>query len=265
MAEGRTRRELKVVVSSCLAYAVGALLAWLTYLVGLAGFGWIEGREPAMGHAEVIFRAAGPMLADAGGLLAVIGLGVVLLAVLPGPGPHGVARLTVLWTMLHLFLVALLRLVLAPFRPEGIGATLAGQMGIPDTFMWILAAVAAVAVIGMGLAAGPFFLKFAPARRLVEERPDRARFGLMFVGLPWLIGSIIVYFTLRPTDDLLLSIGLAAVVVVFAITAMTAAVVGPKWDPTMPAWPIVPAVLLAVLIWVFGFGLRAGIDIPPWG
>lgn len=265
MVETRTRSEIKVVLSSCIAFAVGFLLAKLAYLVGLAGFGWIEGREPELGHAGVVFRVSGPMLADAGGLILVVGLGIVLLLVLPGPGPYGVARLTVLWTMLHMFLIALLLLILAPFRPEGIASTLAGQLGVPDSFMWIVAAVAGVVVIGIGLAAGPFFLRFAPSRGIVEQRADRIRFGLLLVGVPWVIGGLIVYFSLRPMDDLLLSIALAAVVVVMSVAGIAASTVDPKWDPTVPKWPIVPAVILVVLVWVFGFALRPGIDIPPWG
>jgi hypothetical protein len=38
-----------------------------------------------------------------------------------------------------------------------------------------------------------------------------------------------------------------------------------KWDPTKPTMPIVSGLLLVALIWVFGFALRPGVDIPPWG
>jgi hypothetical protein len=265
MAEGRSRRMFMLVTSSSIAYAFGFLIARLVFLLGLAAFGWIEGREPFLSHGEVVFNAAGPELADLGGLLVVLGLAIVLLLVLPGPGPHGVARLTVLWTMLHLFLVALQTILAAPFNESGIGATIAGYLHVPDRFLWILAAVAGVAIIGMGIATGPFLLRFAPKRALVEDRQSRLRFLVWLAVVPWLVGGVVAIVALWPFDGLLLSIGLTAVLVVAAVIAGAAAGVGPKWDPTIPTWPIVAAVLLVIVFWLFRFALRPGFDIPPWG
>jgi hypothetical protein len=265
MAENRRRNLITLVVTSCIGYAVGFLITRLIYLAGLAGFGWIEGREPFLSHNQVVFNATGSTLADTGGLLAVLGLGIVLALILPGPGPRGVARLTVLWTMLHMFLFAGQIILLAPFQSTGVGATLAGYVNLPDTFVWILAGVAAAAILGMGFIAGPFFLTFAPRRGHAEDREARLRLALLIIGIPWLAGSIISAIVLLPFEGLTLSIGLAAILVIVSIVAMASSALGERWDPTTPTLPIVPGVILIVLIWLFGFALRPGIDIPPWG
>jgi len=265
MAENQRRNLVTLIVTSCIGYAVGFLIARLTYLLGLAGFGWIEGREPFLSHNQVVFNASGSTLADTGGLLAVLGLGIVLALVLPGPGPHGVARLTVLWTMLHMFLFAAQIILLAPFQSTGVGATLAGYVNLPDTFVWILAGVAAAAILGLGFIAGPFFLTFTPRRGLAEDRTARLRLALLIIGVPWLVGGIIAAASLQPFEGLLLSLGLAVILVIVSIVAMASSVLGERWDPTKPTLPIVPGVILVVLIWLFGFALRPGVDIPPWG
>jgi hypothetical protein len=266
MADGRDRNLIMVVATSCVAYAFGFLAARFVYLIGLAGFGWIEGREPVLSHSDVVFKAAGPRLAESGGLLAVFGLGIVLALVLPGPGPHGVARLTVLWTMLHLFLAGLQLVIEAPFKADGVAATLAADAGLPDRFIWLLAAVAAAAIVGMAIAAGPFFLKFAPHRNLVEQRAERVRTAALIEGVPWVVGGVVVAVSVLPSPGFLLFVGLSTVLVLTAMSTATAtAGVDPRWDPTLPAWPIAPAVLLVILVWLFRFALRPGVSIPPWG
>jgi hypothetical protein len=265
MAEGGRQKLITLVVTSCFAYAFGFLAARFAYLLGLAGFGWVEGREPFLSHNQVVFNAAGSILADAGGLIVVLGLGVVLTAILPGPGAHGVARMTVLWTALHAFLFALQIILVVPFQSDGIGATLAAYGKLPDLAVWILAGVAAAVVVGMGFFAGPFFLKFAPKREHFEERWVRLRLALLIIAVPWLIGSVIAAIALWPFEGLLLSIGLAAIVVAISVVAMASSSLDQKWDPTKPTMPIVSGLLLVALIWVFGFALRPGVDIPPWG
>jgi len=259
----RPRPSLLVVVSSSIAAAFGFLIARFVYLAGLAGLGWIEGRDPFMSHSEVVFRSAGPQLADAGGVLVVLGLGILLAVVLPGPGPYGVARLTVLWTTISLLALGLLSFVTAPFTDAG-GIVLFG-LDVSDTAVWLIAGVAAVALIGIGLFTGPFFLRFAPKRSLVDSAQKRTRFAALIVGVPWLVGGGIAIATLVPMEDLLIWVGLVAVVAISAIAALSASAPDPRWDPTIPRWPVVPAVLLIAFVWVFGFGLRPGIDIPPWG
>jgi hypothetical protein len=131
--------------------------------------------------------------------------------------------------------------------------------------VWILAGVAAAVVVGMGFFAGPFFLKFAPKREHFEERWVRLRLALLIIAVPWLIGSVIAAIALWPFEGLLLSIGLAAIVVAISVVAMASSSLDQKWDPTKPTMPIVSGLLLVALIWVFGFALRPGVDIPPWG
>ncbi|MFZ0493100.1 MAG: hypothetical protein WAM81_07850 [Acidimicrobiia bacterium] len=265
MAEHGRRKLITLVVTSCIAYAFGFLIARLTYLLGLAGFGWIEGRGPFLSHNQVVFNAAGSTLADAGGLLTVLGLGVVLALILPGPGPHGVARLTVLWTVLHVFVFALQIILVAPFQSTGVGATLAGYVHLPDTFLWILAGVAAAAIIGLGFIAGPFFLTFTPGRAHDEDRPARLQLALLIIAVPWLVGSIIAAAALLPFEGLYLSMGLTAVLAAISIVTMASSSLGQRWDATKPTLPIVPGVFLVALVWLFGFALRPGIDISPWG
>jgi len=265
MAEGgRSRGLIMVVVTSCLTFAVGYALAQLVYLAGLAGFGWIEGREPVLSHTAVTFQAAGPDLALSGGLLAVFALGIVLLLVYPGPGPHGVARMTVLWTMLHLFRTGLQVVLAAPFESDRIGASIATSAGIPENFLGILAGVAAAVVLGMGIMAAPAFLKFAPRASLLETRGGRVRVMLLIAGVPLLIGGALVAALMLPDSGLLFSLIASAVIVVGALVTAPIVGVDHKWDPTVPAIPIMPAVLLVVLYWLFAFALRPGIDIPPW-
>ncbi len=266
MAEGgRSRGLIMVVVTSCLTFVVGYALAQLVYLAGLAGFGWIEGREPVLSHTAVTFQAAGPDLALAGGLLAAFGLGVVLLLVYPGPGPHGVARMTVLWTMLHLFRTGLQVIVAAPFDADSIGASIAVNAGMPENFLTILAGVAAAAVLGMGLMAAPAFLKFAPRASLLEARGGRVRVMLLLTVVPLVVGGAVIAAFMVPDPGLLFSLAASGVIVLGAV--VTAPIVGAdlKWSPTVPGLPIVPVVLGGLLYWVFAFALRPGIDIPPWG
>ncbi|NOY56278.1 MAG: hypothetical protein GXP34_09865 [Actinobacteria bacterium] len=265
MAERHSRGLTTVVVTSCLTFVFGYVMAQLLYLGGLAGFGWIEGRQPVLSHAAVTFEAAGPDLALAGGLLTVFGVGVVLLLVYPGPGPHGVARLTVLWTMLHLFRTGLQVILAAPFDPDGIGAAIAASADLPERFLGILAGVAAAAVFGMGMMAAPAFLKFAPRASLLETRVSRVRVMLLVAAVPWLIGGAIVAAFMFPDPGLALGLIASGVIVLGALAIAPITGVDRQWSPTVPTVPVVPAVLVAALFWLFVFALRPGVAIPPWG
>ena len=264
MAEGRSRGLVMVVVTSCLTFVFGYVTAQLVYLGGLAGFGWIEGREPVLSHTAVTFQAAGPDVALAGGLLTVFGVAIVLLLVYPGPGPHGVARLTVLWTMLHLFRTGLQVILAAPFDPEGIGAAIAASSWLPERFLGILAGVAAAAVLGMGMMAAPAFLKFAPRASLLETRVSRVRVMLLVAGVPWLIGGALIAAFVFPDPGLAFGLITSGVIVLGALATAPIVSVDHQWRPTAPGIPVVPALLVAVLFWLFVFALRQGVPIPPW-
>ncbi|NIA25498.1 MAG: hypothetical protein GWP04_07990 [Gammaproteobacteria bacterium] len=265
MAERRSRGLTTVAVTSCLTFVFGYVMAQLVYLAGLAGFGWVEGREPVLSHAAVTFQATGPNLALTGGLLAAFGVGILLLLVYPGPGPHGVARLTVLWTILHLFRTGLQVILAAPFDRMGIGAGIAASVGLPERFLWILAGVAAAAVLGMGMMAAPAFLKFAPRASLLETRGSRVRVMLVVAGVPWLVGGALVAVFMLPDPRLPFGLIASGVIVLGALVSAPIVGVDHQWRPTVPAIPVVPVVLVAILFWLVVFALKPGVAIPPWG
>lgn len=253
-----------VVVTSAVAFAVGYLLSRLVYLVGLAALGWIEGAEPAMSATEVTFGTTPQNLVLAGGFLAVIGLAVALAFVFPGPGPYGVARMSVLWTMLHLFREGLQLLITGPFLDDSPGATLLAGFDIGDQTAAVVAGVAAVVLLGVAmLTAGPL-IRFAPSKGLVESRGGRFRFALLTAGVGWLGGGLLVVATLSPDPTLATGLIVSAVMVLVLVAGASAASPSDTWTPTEPGVPWIPVVLLGVLVWLFRFVLDTAVAVPPW-
>ncbi len=253
-----------VIVTSAVAFAVGYLLSRLVYLTGLAALGWIDGSQPAMSATEVTFGSSPQNLVLAGGFLAVVGLGVALAFVFPGPGPYGVARMTVLWTMLHLFREGLQLLITGPFLADSPGATLLAAFGVEGSTPSIMAGIAAVVLLGVTMLTAGSFIRFAPSKAVVETRSGRLRFVLLSAGIGWLAGGLLVIATLSPDPTLATGLIVSAVMVLVLIAGASIATPPDKWTPTEPDVPWIPVVLLGVLVWLFRFVLDTAVPIPPW-
>lgn len=259
-----TRRWM-IIVTSTIAFAMGYLIARFTYLIGLAGFGWIEGRDPLITAHDVTFQSAGPALAETGGLFLVLGAAIALALIYPGPGPYGVARMSVLWTMIHLFREGLQVIVTAPFVADSAGAKLFARAGLGGQTAVFVSVVAAVVLVGMGMLLAGSFLRFSPERQLVEDRAGRIKFLALVAAVPWIIGSAIVAAVLGTGSGLALGIIVSGIIVLTVLAGGLIVEVPDTWNPTPASVPIVPAVLLAVLIWVFVAIPDAGISILSGG
>jgi len=112
--------------------------------------------------------------------------------------------------------------------------------------------------------AAPAFLKFAPRASLLETRVSRVRVMLLVGAVPWLLGGALVVLLMFPDPGLAFGLITSGVIVLGALASAPIVGANRQWNPTVPKIPVVPAVLVAVLFWLFVFVLRPGVAIPPW-
>jgi hypothetical protein len=186
----------KLVANSALGFALGTVVAWQLYQVGLVAGGLLSDREPVWYVDHVEFTAAGSDVAWIGGVLLVLMVGWALASIYRGGSRYDGTRLAVLWVTLHCFRQGLLPLVRVPFDEQVDPSRALATTNLPESFVWVVGVLGVAGLLGIGLLAAPALLRFAP-EDLSTKRGRIIFIGLVGVGA-WLIGSVLVLPLLVP-------------------------------------------------------------------
>jgi hypothetical protein len=229
----------------------------------------ILGGQGVLFNNRVEFTGADD-LAWGGGFVLCLVVGLFALFVYPTQRGHGVPRLVLLWTLLHVLRQALTQAVVLPFSDESQLARAYVTFDVPAGLDMVIAAGGAVGLLLIALSAASAFLAYTPHRRHVSTARKRLVFALWIALIPAVVsGFVAIPFFLPDSEGLVLA-GLPLVAIMFLATVAaapgTTTVVGPE-DERVMGWPWGLIGFLLVLLVVFLGVLEGGVSIDPrqWG
>lgn len=258
-----SRRTVFLTIDSVLAYTLGYVVAFFVNLVGLMVAGLLAGRKPILYHNEVTFRLAGDDWVYVGGIVLVLIFGLALWSIYrDADRSTALARLVVLWLLLHAVARGLIQLIQLPWAEEGDAAIAADYFGLADGFKWLIAAVALVAFLWMGVLAGRALLNLASSSEAIGGSLDRVVFVAWLAVLPWAAGALLVWPFFTPaegTGALTGAIPAGLFLIVTILAAWRDENAEPDNAPVAVGWWLV--LLLAGIYAVFQYVLVDGINI----
>ena len=179
-----------LLANSSVGFALGTVVAWQVYQLGLVAGGVIAERDPVWYPDRVVYTLAGSEVAWIGGVVVVLAVGWALASIYKGGSRYDATRLAVLWVTLHCFRQGLLPLAWVPFDDTGHAGRALAATELPDPATWVIGVLGVAGLLGLGLLAAPALLRFAP-----EDLPSKwRRMGFIgFIGIgAWLVGSLLV-------------------------------------------------------------------------
>jgi hypothetical protein len=197
----QTRRTNLVVLAgnSSLGFALGTVLSFQFYQVGLVAAGLLFDRGPRWYPDRVEFAASGSDVAWSGGIVLVLLLGWALAGIYRGGTRYDGTRLAVLWVTLHLFRQGLQGLLRVPFDEASDAGLALAATNLPEALATVLAVLGAAGLLAIGLLAAPALLRFAP--EVLSEKRRRVGFiALVGVGA-WLVGALLALPLLVPGSE----------------------------------------------------------------
>lgn len=209
-------------------------------------------------------------LAWGGGFALCLLIGLFALFVYPTQRGHGLPRLVLLWTLLHVMRQALAQAVMLPFDEVGQLARAYSTWDAPPGLDLVIAAGGGVGLLLIALSAASAFLAFTPHRRLVSNPRGRLMFVLWIALIPAVASAFLSIAFFIPDSQGLVLPGLPLVAVMFLATLAaapgTTSVVGPE-DERVWSWPWGLVAFLVVLLVVFVGVLQGGVSVDPrtWG
>lgn len=264
-----TRIGPPLVVASALASTLGIVIAHFLDDLGDGLLAEFLGGDAVIYNNRVEFTGASE-LAWAGGFVLCLLVGLFALFVYPNQRGHGVSRLVLLWTLLHVLRQALTQAVLIPFDPDSPLALAYATFDLPAGLDMVIAAGAGLGLLLVALAAATAFLAFTPHKSLVSTPRRRTVFALWIALIPVVASAFAaIPFFLPDTEGLVLpGLPLAALMFVVTLAAApgTTNVTGPEEHRITP-WPWGLIVFLLVALLFFLTVLQGGISIDPraWG
>jgi hypothetical protein len=258
-----------LIVASTLASTLGILIAQFLDDLGDGILAIILGGEGVLFNNRVEFTGADD-LAWGGGFVLCLIVGLFALFVYPTQRGHGVPRLVLLWTLLHVLRQALTQAVVLPFSDESQLSLAYGTFDVPAGLDMVIAAGGAVGLLLIALSAASAFLAYTPHRRHVSTARKRLVFALWIALIPAVVsGFVAIPFFLPDSEGLVLA-GLPLVAIMFLATLAaapgTTTVIGPE-DERVMGWPWgLIGFLLLLLVFFLGV-LEGGVSIDPrqWG
>ncbi len=258
-----------LVAASTLASTLGIVLAQFLDDLGDGILAEILGGDATIYNNRVEFTGASD-LAWGGGFVLCLLVGLFALFVYPTQRDHGVPRLVLLWTLLHVLRQALTQALLLPFIDDGQLALAYGTFDAPPGLDVVIAAGGGIGLLLIALSAASAFLAFAPHRRHLSTGRRRFVFALWITLAP-VVASVFlaIPFFLPDTESLVLP-GLPLVAVMFLATVAaapgTTRVTGPEEERITP-WPWGLVFVLLVLLIVSVTVFKGGVAIDPraWG
>lgn len=258
-----------LVLASVLASTFGIVIAQFLDDLGDGMLAEFLGGDAVLFNNRIEFTGASD-LAYGGGFVLCLLVGLFALFVYPTQRGHGVSRLVLLWTLLHVMRQALTQAVLLPFDADSQLALAYGTFDAPPGLDFVIAAGGGVGLLLVALSAAAAFLAFTPHQRLVRNGRQRLLFALWIALIPAVVSAFasIPYFL--PDSEGLVLAGLPLTAVMFLATLAaapgTTTVVGPEEERATP-WPWgLMAFMLVLLIFFLGV-LQGGVSIDPraWG
>ena len=194
--ETRRSNLAALVVNSSFGFALGTVVAFLFYQVGLVAAGVLFNREPRWYPDRVEFAASGSDVAWSGGIVLVLLLGWALAGIYRGGARYDGTRLAVLWVTLHFFRQGLVPLLRAPFEEATDAGLALAATDLPESLTTVIAVLGAAGLLAIGLLAAPALLRFAPEN--LSKKQNRVAFiGLVGIGA-WLVGALLALPLLVP-------------------------------------------------------------------
>ena len=258
-----------LVLASALGSTLGVVVAQFVDDLGDGILAEILGGNAVLHNNTVEFSGVTDV-AWAGGFLLCLILGFLTLFSYPASRGHGVARLTLLWMVLHLLRQAFTQAVLLALDPSSELALAYETLDVPPGLEYVIAAGGAVGLLLVALSAASAFLAFAPHHNLIST--SRKRFTIAFwIALIPAIASVflaIPFFVPDAGSGVIPALPLTAVIFLATVAAApgTTTVYGPE-DQRETPWPIGLALTLVVILLFDLLVLRGGISVDPtrWG
>lgn len=258
-----------LVLASVVASTLGIVIAQFLDDLGDGMLAEFLGGDAVLFNNRVEFTGATD-LAYGGGFVLCLLIGLFALFVYPTQRGHGISRLVLLWTLLHVMRQALTQAVLLPFDADSQLALAYGTFDAPPGLDLVIAAGGGVGLLLIALAAAAAFLAFTPHQRLVRNGRQRLLFALWIALIPAVVSAFAAIPYFLPDSEGLVLAGLPLTAVMFLATLAaapgTTTVIGPE-DERVTPWPWgLMAFMLVLLIFFLGV-LQGGVSIDPraWG
>ncbi len=258
-----------LVVASALGSTLGIVVAQFVDDLGDGILALILGGNPVLFNNRVDLGGA-PDLAWAGGFLLCLIVGFLALFSYPTARGHGVARLTLLWMVLHLLRQAFFQAVMVPFSPDSHLALAYESLEAPAGLEYVIAAGGAIGLLLVALSAAAAFLAFTPHHKMISTGSKRMSFTFWIALIPAIAAVFLAipFFVPDAGSGVVPALPLTAVIFLATIAAAngTTTVYGPE-DHRETPWPWGLAATLFVILLVEQLVLRGGVSVNPmlWG
>lgn len=267
--EAIRRIGLPLVVASVLGSTLGIVIAQFVDDLGDGILAVILGGNAVLFNNRVLITGATDV-AWAGGFLLCLIVGFLALFSYPTARGHGVARLTLLWMVLHLLRQAFIQAALLPLDTTSDLALAYQTLDAPPGLDVVVAAGGAVGLLLIALSAASAFLAFAPHHNLISNGRKRFTFAIWIALVPAVAAVFIAipFFVPDAGSGVVPSLPLTAVIFLATVAAApgTTTVYGPE-DQRETRWPWGMGSTLALILLFQLFVLRGGVSVDPtrWG
>ncbi len=259
-----------LVVASALGSTLGIVVAQFVDDLGDAILALILGGNAVIYNNRVDITGVSSDLVWAGGFLLCLIVGFMALFSYPTARGHGVARLTLLWMVLHLLRQAFVQAVMVPFDADSPLALAYQTLEAPAGLDYVLAAGGAVGLLLVALSAAAAFLAFTPHDKMISTGRKRVTFAFWIALVPAIAAVFlsIPFFVPDAGSGVVPALPLTAVIFLATLAAAhgTTTVHGPE-DLRETPWPWGLGATLVVILLFEQLVLRGGVSINPmlWG
>jgi hypothetical protein len=256
-------------VASALASTLGIVVAQFMDDLGDGILAEILGGNAVVHNNRVVFSGASDV-AWAGGFLLCLIVGFLALFSYPTARGHGIARLTLLWMVLHLLRQAFFQAVLLAIDPGSELALAYETLDVPPGLEYVIAAGGAVGLLLVALSAASAFLAFAPHQKLISNGRKRFTFAFWIALVPAIASLFLAipFFVPDAGSGVIPALPLTAAIFLATVAAApgTTTVYGPD-DHRETGWPWGLGTTLIVILLVELLVIRGGVSVDPtrWG
>ena len=259
-----------LVVASALGSTLGIAVAQFVDDLGDGILALILGGNAVIYNNRVEITGASSDLVWAGGFLLCLIVGFLALFSYPTARGHGVARLTLLWMVLHLLRQAFVQAVMVPFDADSPLALAYQTLEAPAGLEYVLSAGGAVGLLLVALSAAAAFLAFTPHEKMISTGRKRITFAFWIALVPAIAAVFlsIPFFVPDAGSGVVPALPLTAVIFLATLAAAhgTTTVHGPEELRETP-WPWGLGATLVVILLFEQLVLRGGVSVNPvlWG
>jgi hypothetical protein len=259
-----------LVIASALGSTLGIVVAQFMDDLGDGIFGLILGGNAVLYNNRVEVTGVSSDLYLAGGFLLCLIVGFLMLFSYPTARGHGVARLTLLWMVLHLLRQAFMQAVMVPFSPDSQLARAYETLEAPAGLDYVIAAGGGLGLLLVALSAASAFLAFTPHHKMISTSGKRLSFAFWIALVPAIAAVFVAipFFVPDAGSGVVPALPLTAVIFLATVAAApgTTTVYGPE-DQVETPWPWGLAATLVVILLFEQLVLRGGVSVNPalWG